>query len=208
MFRKEAIENRKMQWRGRAILLPGIPLWLVISLSIIFIVTFLVFITEGTYTRRVNVSGEITTWPREINIYSSAQGIVVKQFVHEGDFIKKGDPIYQVDVSKSTPGGVVSENRRRDIEGQLVRVRNIISRLKENKKVTLAMLEQQHLQYSDAFRRSSDIIRRAEEGINIMKSNMENYRKYQSKGLITKDQLTNQVALYYQQQNNLLNLSG
>jgi len=208
LFRKEAIENRKMQWHGRAILLPGIPLWLVILVSVTFMVAFLVFITEGTYTRRVNVSGEITTWPRAINIYSSVQGIVVKQFVHEGDIIKKGDPVYQLDVSKSTPGGVVSENRRRDIESQLVRVRNIISHLKENKKVTLAMLEKQHMQYSDAFRRSSDIIRRAEEGINIMKGNMENYRKYQSKGLITKDQLTNQVALYYQQQNNLLNLSG
>ena len=41
-----------------------------------------------------------------------------------------------------------------------------------------------------------------------MKENMENYRHYQTKGLINKDQLTNQVALYYQQQNNLLGLSG
>ncbi len=41
-----------------------------------------------------------------------------------------------------------------------------------------------------------------------MKNNMENYRNYQLKGLINKDQLTNQVALYYQQQNNLLSLSG
>jgi membrane fusion protein len=37
---------------------------------------------------------------------------------------------------------------------------------------------------------------------------MENYRHYQARGLINKDQLTNQVALYYQQQNNLLGLSG
>jgi len=41
-----------------------------------------------------------------------------------------------------------------------------------------------------------------------MKENMGNYRHYQTKGLINKDQLTNQVALYYQQQNNLLGLSG
>ncbi|BEM54867.1 hypothetical protein SME20J_35540 [Serratia marcescens] len=41
-----------------------------------------------------------------------------------------------------------------------------------------------------------------------MKENMENYRQYQTKGLTNKDQLTNQVALYYQQQNNLLGLSG
>ena len=76
----------------------------------------------------------------------------------------------------------------------MVRVDNIISRLEESKKITLDTLEKQRLQYTDAFRRSSDIIQRAEEGIKIMKNNMENYRYYQSKGLINKDQLTNQVA--------------
>ncbi|HBQ6503083.1 HlyD family secretion protein [Klebsiella pneumoniae] len=208
MFRQDALENRRMKWRGRAILLPGIPLWLTMLGSIAFITAFLTFVIAGTYSRRVNVSGEVTIWPRAVNIYSGVQGFVVRQFVHEGQSIKKGDPIYQIDVSKSTRSGVVTDNQRRDIENQLVRVDNIISRLEESKKITLNTLEKQHLQYSDAFRRSSDIIRRAEEGIKIMKNNMENYRNYQLKGLINKDQLTNQVALYYQQQNNLLSLSG
>ncbi|EHQ0231951.1 HlyD family secretion protein [Salmonella enterica] len=208
MFRQEALDNRKMKWRGRAILLPGMPLWLTMLGSIAFITAFLTFVIAGTYSRRVNVSGEVTTWPRAVNIYSGVQGFIVRQFVHEGQSIKKGDPIYQIDVSKSTRSGVVTDNQRRDIENQLVRVDNIISRLAESKKITLNTLEKQRLQYSDAFRLSSDIIRQAAEGINIMKNNMENYRNYQSKGLITQDQLTNQVALYYQQQNNLLSLSG
>ncbi|EIR0366159.1 HlyD family secretion protein [Salmonella enterica] len=208
MFRQEALDNRKMKWRGRAILLPGMPLWLTMLGSIAFITAFLTFVIAGTYNRRVNVSGEVTTWPRAVNIYSGVQGFIVRQFVHEGQSIKKGDPIYQIDVSKSTRSGVVTDNQRRDIENQLVRVDNIISRLAESKKITLNTLEKQRLQYSDAFRLSSDIIRQAAEGIKIMKNNMENYRNYQSKGLITQDQLTNQVALYYQQQNNLLSLSG
>ncbi|EJY7146875.1 HlyD family secretion protein [Salmonella enterica] len=208
MFRQEALDNRKMKWRGRAILLPRMPLWLTMLGSIAFITAFLTFVIAGTYSRRVNVSGEVTTWPRAVNIYSGVQGFIVRQFVHEGQSIKKGDPIYQIDVSKSTRSGVVTDNQRRDIENQLVRVDNIISRLAESKKITLNTLEKQRLQYSDAFRLSSDIIRQAAEGIKIMKNNMENYRNYQSKGLITQDQLTNQVALYYQQQNNLLSLSG
>ncbi|EOG2890922.1 HlyD family secretion protein [Salmonella enterica] len=208
MFRQEALDNRKMKWRGRAILLPGMPLWLTMLGSIAFITAFLTFVIAGTYSRRVNVSGEVTTWPRAVNIYSGVQGFIVRQFVHEGQSIKKGDPIYQIDVSKSTRSGVVTDNQRRDIENQLVRVDNIISRLAESKKITLNTLEKQRLQYSDALRLSSDIIRQAAEGIKIMKNNMENYRNYQSKGLITQDQLTNQVALYYQQQNNLLSLSG
>lgn len=208
MFRQEAIDNKKMKWRGRALLLPGIPFWLMAGLCLLFLVAFLTFVISGTYTRRVNVTGEISTYPRAANVYSGVQGVVVKQFVTEGQEIKTGAPIYQIDVSKSTRSGVVSDNQRRDIDSQLSRIAQIISRLESSKKNTLDMLEKQKVQYTTAFQHSTDILKRAQEGLRIMKENMENYRHYQTRGLINKDQLTNQVALYYQQQNNLLGLSG
>ncbi|MGQ8486173.1 HlyD family secretion protein [Klebsiella aerogenes] len=208
MFRKEALESRKMTWRGKAVLLPGIPPWLVMVMTAVFFTGFMVFITSGTYTRRINVQGEITTWPRPVNVYSGVQGFVVRQFVKEGDSVKKGDAVYQIDVSKSTRSGVVSDTQRRDIENQLNRIADITARLRESKASTLRMLEKQKSQYSAAFERSAGIVRRAEEGIKTMKHNMENYRQYQARGLITRDQLTSQVALYYQQQNNLLGLSA
>lgn len=208
MFRQEAINNRKLKWRGRALLLPGIPLWLIAGLCIIFIAAFLAFVITGTYTRRVNVTGEISTYPREANVYSGVQGVVVKQFVTVGQEIKAGEPIYQIDVSKSTRSGVVSDNQRRDIDSQLSRIAQIINRLDSSKKNTLDMLEKQKVQYMAAFQHSADILQRAQEGLRIMKQNMDNYQNYQTRGLINKDQLTNQEALYYQQQNNLLGLSG
>lgn len=133
---------------------------------------------------------------------------MVKQFVTEGQVITAGAPIYQIDVSKSTHSGVVSDNQRRDINSQQARIAQIISRLESSKQATLTMLEKQKAQYTAAFSRSTVILERAQEGIRIAKENMENYRHYQTKGLINKDQLTNQVALYYQQHNNLLSLSG
>ncbi|EOI6442629.1 HlyD family secretion protein [Yersinia enterocolitica] len=211
MFRQEAIENKKTKWRGRAIFLPGIPVWLVGGGCTFFFVAFLAFVIAGTYTRRVNVGGEITTYPRAVSVYSGVQGFVVKKFVTEGYIVKKGDPVYLIDISKSTRSGVVSDNQRQGIEHQLERISNIISRIEISKKTTLNSLEKQKIQYTAAFKRSSEIINKAEQGIKIMKDNMDNmdnYRRYQIKGLINKDQLTSQVALYYQQQNNLLSLSG
>src|SRR5471030_98761 len=197
-----------MKWRGRALLLPGIPFWSIALLCLFFIIVFLTFVIASTYTRRINVTGEISTYPRAANVYSSVQGVVIKQFVTEGQEIIAGAPVYQIDVSRSTRSGVVSDNQRRDIDGQLERIAQIIRRLESSKKNTLAMLEKQKTQYTSAFRLSTDIMQRAQEGIRIMKENMENYRQYQTKGLINKDQLTNQIALYYQQQNNLLSLSS
>ena len=208
MFRQEAINYQKMKWRGQALLLPGIPFWVIAGLCLFFISAFLTLVIAVNYTRRVNVTGEITTYPRVANVYSGVQGVVVKEFVTEGQVIKTGTPIYQIDVSKSTHSGVVSDNQRRDIDNQLERITQIINRLGSSKKNTIDMLENQKAQYTAAFQRSTDLLRRAEEGLRIMKENMENYRQYQMKGLINKDQLTNQVALYYQQQNNLLSLTG
>ena len=188
--------------------MPGIPFWLAAGLCLFFFIAFLTFAIAGTYTRRVNVTGEISTYPRAANVYSAVQGGVVKQFVTEGQVITAGAPIYQIDVSKSTHSGVVSDNQRRDINSQQARIAQIISRLESSKQATLTMLEKQKAQYTAAFSRSTVILERAQEGIRIAKENMENYRHYQTKGLINKDQLTNQVALYYQQHNNLLSLSG
>lgn len=197
-----------MKWHGRAILLSDIPAWIVGSSCIFFLVAFLIFVIFGTYTRRVNVGGEITTYPRAVSVYSGVQGFVVKKFVTEGQIIKKGDPIYRIDISRSTRSGVVSDNHRENIKNQLERVSSIISRIENSKKKIIDSLEKQKIQYVIAFERSSDIIHKAEHGIKLMKDNMDNYSIYQAKGLISKDQLTNQVSLYYQQQNNLLNLSG
>ena len=208
MFRKEALENRDKTWCGKAVLLPGISSRLVIITSALFFVCFIVLISTGTYTRRISVQGEVTTWPRPVNVYSGVQGFVATQFVREGDPVKKGDPVYQIDVSKSTRRGVVNETQRQDIENQLKRIAEIIARLRESKETTLRMLEQQKIQYSASFERSAGIVRRAEEGIKLMKNNMDNYRRYQQQGLINKDQLTSLVALYYQQHNSLLSLSA
>lgn len=208
VFRKAALDNRKMKWRGKALLLPGIPLWLIISGSFLFLTAFLVFILTGSYTRRVGVTGEITTNPRAVTVSSGVQGFITRQYVNEGQIIRKGDPVYSIDTSRATAGGVVSDNQRREIEQQLQYIRDMTLRLRDNKATTLASLEKQKSLYAQAQLRSAGIIERAQEGIRIMKRNMDNYHHYRERGLINKDQWLNQTALYYSQQNSLLGLSG
>lgn len=208
MFRQEAIDSSKGHWQGSALLLPGLPPIIMWTATATFIIAFMMFVIWGSYTRRVNVSGEVSTFPRAANVYSSVQGVVINQFVSEGTTVKAGDAVYKIDVSKSTGAGVVSEEQAADINNQISRVTEIIKKIEDNKKKTLDMMEKQKEKYTAAFVNSNSIIRRAMEGIRIMKENMQNYERYQSEGLINKDQLTNQIALYYQQQNALLDLTG
>ncbi|MFW7248216.1 biotin/lipoyl-binding protein [Enterobacter sp. BNK-34] len=113
MFRKEAIEYQSTRWEGKAVLLPGIPFAFIILLSIFFIASISIFITKGSYTRRVIVHGEITTFPGSVNISASMQGTVVQSFVNEGDRVKKGDALFLIHSGVSTQSGLVDENKKR-----------------------------------------------------------------------------------------------
>lgn len=84
MFRKEALESRKKTWYGNAVLLPGVPVWLVMAMSAFFLTCLMTFIISGSYTRRINVQGEISTWPRPVNVYSGMQGFVVNNSSKRG----------------------------------------------------------------------------------------------------------------------------
>lgn len=199
MFRQEAIDSRRNRWRGRAILLPGISVfWVSIACSV-FILTLLIFIIFGTYTRRADVSGEVTTWPRATNIVSGVQGVIDKQFVQQGQDVHVGDSIFSINLGKSTASGNVSVSERHDIEDQISRINDIIAHLKQSKATTLASLKTQEAQYQAALKKSTQIVRSAEQGIAIMRTNMNDYRTYLKRGLITKYELINQEATYYDQ---------
>lgn len=169
---------------------------------------FIVFIISGSYTRRINVSAEVTTWPRPIVISTSQQGYVVRSYVKEGQKIRKGDRLYELDTSKTTRSGVVSDNEFNEITSQLHGIDEIIRNLEKGRDETLQSIKDQRDKYKEAYDISSSIVRTAEQGLQKMENNMRNYEQYRKNGLINNDQLTNQMSLYYQQENSVLSIKN
>lgn len=201
LFRKEAVDYQKAKWMGKALLTKGYPAWGVFLISIIFIALLTLFLIYGNYTRRINVIGEITTQPRAINLFSPQQGIIVDALVNVGDLVTKGTPLYQLDVSRVTHSGNVTEKTTEAIHSQIKHIDSIIKTLEQNKKTTLQTLERQLAQYSAAHEKSQELVDNAAKGMEDMRDSMINYEEYQQKGLINKEQFNNQRYLYYQQQN-------
>ncbi|EDW5994151.1 biotin/lipoyl-binding protein, partial [Salmonella enterica subsp. salamae] len=166
MFRKEAIQSRQSIWNGKALLISRVPASIVISLCFIFIMFFIIIIYTESYTRRVTVSGEVTSLPRPVNIYSDVQGYVTEKFISDGARVKKNDPLYQIDVSKSTIHGIVSNRQRADILDQIKQIDNMIMGLKDSKEITTIALNKQKEQYLQSYQRSSEIVKHAEDAIN------------------------------------------
>ncbi|WP_414147805.1 HlyD family secretion protein [Erwinia sp. BNK-24-b] len=201
LFRMEAVQHLKTKWLGKALLTSGYPAWAVAVVSVLFFILLLLFILGGSFTRRINVTGEIISLPHAITIFAPQQGFITKKWPEPGDLIKKGERLYQIDVSRTTSSGNVSERSVEAINHQIALTENIIERLAENKATTLKNLQNQLEQYRIAHEKSQRLITDSGNGVKDMRKSMTNYSDYLRKGLITQEQFANQRYLFYQQQN-------
>ncbi|HDL7912489.1 TPA: HlyD family secretion protein [Yersinia enterocolitica] len=200
MFRQEALDYQKNKWTGKALLISGVPVWLTVIVSSVFVIVLLLAIIFGDYTRRINIHGEVTTFPRSINIFASQQGFITKSLVSVGDDVVAGQAIYQVDISKVTNSGAVSNNNKYAIKQQLVQIENIIKKLKSNKLVALDNIRTQKIQYEASYKQSHRLLKSSQKSVEAMRKMAESYNEYQRNGLITKEQVNNKFYSYYQLQ--------
>lgn len=208
LFRTEAINGLRQHWKGKALLLTGVPVWSISSLSALFILLFCIFLFFSKYTRRIDVSGEVITYPHAINVYAAQQGFVVERYVQVGDIVKPGTPLYRINVSTQTMTGNVNTSSREAIKKQITNIEKIIDALIINKKETLENLNNQLSEYSKNIKETQKMIASAREGVRKMQQSMSSYEKYRQEGLITNDQLNNQRYLFYQQQSGYQSLSS
>lgn len=200
IYRKEAIEYKKIHWKGKALLLAGIPAWLVTLLASLFLLALVLSLIFCTFTQRIDVRGEVITLPHSVNVFAPQQGFVVNQHVKVGDIVNKGQPLYELDVSRNTINGNVSAAQIEVINEKIANAEDIISKLTRNKAETLTALDKQIKNTSASLAETNRMLATTQVGLNKMHTNLSSYDKYLKDGLITKDQYNYQHSLYFQQQ--------
>ena len=200
LYRTEAIEYKRHHWRGKALLLAGLPAWLIVVLSTLFLIALIVAVIFCKFTQRIDVKGEVITLPHSINVFSPQQGFIIKQYVKIGDLVKKNQPLYEIDVSRNTSSGNVSAAQVESINEKIYNSEEIIKKLVHNKKQTLNALNEQLKTSTDSLKVTIRMLQNTQAGLKKMHDNLASYDKYLSDGLITKDQYNYQHSLYFQQQ--------
>ncbi|WP_369136442.1 HlyD family secretion protein [Klebsiella variicola] len=206
LFRKEAIEYKRNHWRGKALLLAGLPAWSIALLSALFLLALICAMIFCKFTQRVDVKGEVITLPHSINVFSPQQGFVIQQYVKIGDLVRKNQPLYEIDVSRSTISGNVSAAQVKSIKEKISNSEEIIKKLVHNKQKTLNALNEQLKTSTDSLNVTSRMLQTTQTGLKKMHDNLASYDKYLSEGLITKDQYNYQHSLYFQQQSSYQSL--
>lgn len=200
LYRKEAVEYKKSHWRGKALLLNGLPAWLILLLSTLFLMALISALIFGKFTQRIDVKGEVITLPHSINVFSPQQGFIIKQYVKIGDIVKKDQALYEIDVSRNTSSGNVSAAQIASINDKIENSNDIIKKLIDNKSQTINALNEQLKTSTASLKETNRMLQNTQAGLKKMHANLASYDKYLSDGLITKDQYNYQHSLYFQQQ--------
>lgn len=200
LYRKEAIEYKKLHWKGKALLLAGMPAWLIVILSSCFLIALISTLILCTFTQRIDVRGEVITLPHSVNVFAPQQGFVLNQYVKVGDIVKKGQKLYEIDISRNTTNGNVSLAQTAVINEKIINAESIITKLIRNKDETLNALDTQLNTIKKSLSETTSMLANTQAGLNKMHQNLSSYDKYLKEGLITKDQYNYQHSLYFQQQ--------
>lgn len=165
IYRKEAIEYKKYYWKGKALLLAGMPAWLISFLSLTFLTALILTLFFCSYTQRIDVRGEVITFPHSVNVFAPQQGFVVQQHVKPGDFVEKGTPLYELDISRYTTSGNVTDSMVEVITAKITNAEEIITKLNHNKKETLSALNKQARQFEDAIKETTTMLANTNVGL-------------------------------------------
>lgn len=207
LFRQEAVDHQRSYWKGKVILFKGVSPFIISACCIAFMAILIVMLCFFKFTQRIDVVGEVITLPHPLNISSPQMGFISQQFIQVGDTVKKGDMLFELDVSKSTNAGNVSDTNISMVKAKIANAEEIINKLKVNKDDFIATTKRQIQRYERSLAETDRLLTTAKQGLTKMEGALQNYNQYLKKGLINKDQYNNQHSLYVQQQNAFQSLS-
>ena len=129
IFRQEAVNYQRQRWTGRALLISGA------SSSVIAVTCLVLFLFWRARSIFVNIrAGWMSRGGDQHSAFderfSSQYGYVNRSFHQAGDVVEKDEPLYIIDVSRSTASGNVSHIAAGEINKQIGNLDSIISKLK------------------------------------------------------------------------------
>jgi membrane fusion protein len=124
LFRPEALLAGELAWQGRPALALGLPAAFTSISAAAVVAAAVALITLGGYTRRVDMEGTVLPNTGVIAIAVPSAGRIEALEVQEGDAVKKGAPLYTMDVDIVTKDGgsqqriIDAQTRERDMLAQ------------------------------------------------------------------------------------------
>lgn len=105
LFRPESLKARQLEWVGRPALTLGLPTRVVTFTAVLLGAVAAALIIFGTYARRINLRGVVVPQSGLVKISAPTGGWIKSIHASDGQRVKDGAILYEVNVDTSTANG-------------------------------------------------------------------------------------------------------
>ncbi|MHB8846923.1 MAG: HlyD family secretion protein [Burkholderiales bacterium] len=133
IFRTAALKVQQISYQGDIVLIRPVSFNLLASIAAVFAIVVFIFLLFGTYTQRINVSGQLVLDTGLVKVYTPQSGIVLHKYVTEGEYVKQGAPLFMIssEQQSSTQGNTqaaisrLMESRRAFLINEIVNTKSL-----------------------------------------------------------------------------------
>ncbi len=130
LFRREALDARQTNGLGDIVLVRPISFTVLTCLATALAVSVAAFFFFASYTKRSTISGQLVPVGGLVKVYVPQAGIVFETLVHEGQRVKRGEPLLTISSERygsdaePVQAGISRqlEHRRDSLRGELEKV--------------------------------------------------------------------------------------
>ncbi|HFW3090771.1 TPA: HlyD family secretion protein, partial [Salmonella enterica subsp. enterica serovar Reading] len=207
MFRKDFLAQKRNEWLGDVHIASPLSYNIIGVYSLILFITIVLFLFFGHYTESEKAQGNVLPDKGLINVNSNETGFINEIFVSNGEYIKRGMPLFSVSKEKNTEkyGGI-----HHHINNQLNKQRELLTKEIEDKKRYLIEQKRIKLDYIAALKKDQEEIK---EQISItrqqslkIKSTLSDMFSLRDKGYVSGLEIQNQENLVLENEKQLKSL--
>ncbi|AZD36018.1 HlyD family secretion protein [Pseudomonas chlororaphis subsp. aurantiaca] len=195
LFRREALDARQTNGLGDIVLVRPISFTVLTCLATALAVAVAAFFFFGSYTKRSTISGQLVPVGGQVKVYVPQAGIVFEKFVHEGQRVKRGEPLLTISSERygsdaePVQAGISRqlEHRRDSLRGELEKVLRLQLDERDSLSNKVASLQRELA----ILARQADSQRRL---VALSSDATQRYQGLMDKGYISVDQLQQRQA--------------
>ncbi|AZD22399.1 HlyD family secretion protein [Pseudomonas chlororaphis subsp. aurantiaca] len=195
LFRREALDARQTNGLGDIVLVRPISFTVLTCLATALAVAVAAFFFFGSYTKRSTISGQLVPVGGQVKVYVPQAGIVFEKFVHEGQRVKRGEPLLTISSERygsdaePVQAGISRqlEHRRDSLRGELEKILRLQLDERDSLSNKVASLQRELA----ILARQTDSQRRL---VALSSDATQRYQGLMDKGYISVDQLQQRQA--------------
>jgi len=206
LFRLEAVEAKQQPWLGSVLISQPMSSKVITCGVLSVALMLMVFSIMATYTKKISVFGELVYEAGQARVFAKGDGVITRVAVKEGEFVRKGQILFEVSSEAYSSQGSVQQANIKNISEQ-------INFVKKSQLDDEALLHQKQDVSAARYRSSVQQIGNFDSQIVSQKKLLDiaqdafvRYRGLMDKGYISLDQVQERESRLYGQRQVLSSL--